>query len=71
MNATLSGGSFTLANGAVFNHNAGTFSITDNSGLAQGAGAAGQFNNAGTLSKTGGGGTSLITAAYGSPTRAW
>ncbi|MDB5808717.1 MAG: hypothetical protein JWN94_839 [Betaproteobacteria bacterium] len=61
LNATLTGGNFSLANGAIFNHNAGAFSITDNSGLTQGAGAAGQFNNAGTFGKTGGGGTSLIS----------
>ena len=61
VDATLSGGSLTLANGAIFNHNAGTFTIADNSGLAQGAGAAGQFNNAGIFSKSGGAGTSSIT----------
>ena len=56
VNATLSGGNLTLANGAVFNHNAGTFSISDNSGII----GSGQFNNAATFSKTGGGGTSSI-----------
>jgi fibronectin-binding autotransporter adhesin len=62
--ATQSGDDVTLSDDAIlYNTSTGVYDITDDGGVALGAGAASYINNAGLFEKTGGGATSVIAAS--------
>ena len=63
---TFQGGNFRLENGAIFDNAAstGVFDFTDNSLIIPVGQTPGVFNNAGTLEKTGGGGTSYVQSVF-------